>query len=146
MTDEQKTLYRESMQKSKRYLMEVQEEEPLPDNPPPKKGRGRAPKKQVAKQAENSSNILMDLRKAANHPMLFRKLYDDKKIGVMAKDCLKEPEWSEKDPKYIEEDMSVMSKSFQCRLYLRSSMLIHECSRLRAPPICSALQGIFSSL
>lgn len=108
MTPEQKALYRESMQKSKRYLAEEKEEDLLPDDPP-KKGRGRPPKKPVTKQADNSSNILMDLRKAANHPMLFRRIFDDQKIAVMAKDCLKEVEWSEKDPKYIEEDMSIMS-------------------------------------
>lgn len=103
------------MQKSKRYLEEDKGAEPLPDEVG-KKGRGRP--KAVQKQLENSSNILMDLRKAANHPMLFRRLYDDAKIAQMARDCLKELEFSDRDQNYIEEDLSIMSA------LLRSSFAI----------------------
>lgn len=143
MTPEQKALYRESMQKSKRFLAEEQQFETMPDDPP-KKGRGRPPKKPVTKQAENSSNILMDLRKAANHPMLFRRLYDDKKIAVMSKDCLKEPEFSDRDATYIEEDMSLMSKQDPVRnddsqkVAPLTSAGFH--SRLRATSLRSAIQ------
>ena len=57
----------------------------------------------------NTSNVLMDLRKAANHPLLFRRLYTDEKIEQMSQDCLKVFEFSKKDPKYICEDMSIMT-------------------------------------
>ncbi|KAI9792542.1 MAG: hypothetical protein M1816_002062 [Peltula sp. TS41687] len=54
-------------------------------------------------------NVLMQLRKAAIHPMLFRRLFTDDKIRKMAKDCLKEPELSDRDAELVLEDMSYYS-------------------------------------
>ncbi len=34
---------------------------------------------------DSASNILMELRKAANHPLLRRTLYDDEKLEKMAR-------------------------------------------------------------
>jgi SWI/SNF-related matrix-associated actin-dependent regulator 1 of chromatin subfamily A len=66
------------------------------------KGRKKLTKKGTIRVQQNSSaNVLMDLRKAANHPMLFRRLYDDAKIRVMSKDCLREMEFSDRDPTMV---------------------------------------------
>jgi len=123
MTPTQRQLYRDCLNRSKSALLN----EPKPDQPKKEeapaeveeeetKGRGRGKKvatgpkkKSVLKLADNSSNVLMDLRKAANHPMLFRRLYDDKTIRAMSKDCLKEMDFMNKDPEYIYEDMGVMT-------------------------------------
>lgn len=56
-----------------------------------------------------SSNVLMQLRKAALHPLLFRVRYDDKKLKLMAKAIMNEPEYVEANETYIYEDMMVMS-------------------------------------
>lgn len=57
---------------------------------------------------KESTNNLMQLRKAAIHPMLFRRLYDDQVLTKMAKACLKEDEFHDRDINLIFEDMTVM--------------------------------------
>lgn len=132
MTPRQRELYFERLDNSKRAILQAPDNADTPsatadtprtvdedsDEPKPKK-RGKkkaAPKKAVQpkiitnlKPEMNSSNVLMDLRKAANHPLLFRRLFNDEKIEQMSKDCLKEIEFAMKDPKYIYEDMSIMT-------------------------------------
>lgn len=54
--------------------------------------------------------MLMQLRKAASHPLLFRRIYDDGKIGVMAREIMKEDKFGtpEHSREAILEDMSYM--------------------------------------
>ncbi|KAF9113067.1 hypothetical protein BGX27_002272 [Mortierella sp. AM989] len=70
-------------------------------------------KKEVAASKKVSrdqfANVLMQLRKAADHPMLFRELYTDDVIKKMAKAITKEIEFCDSNIAYIEEDMSVMT-------------------------------------
>lgn len=54
-------------------------------------------------------NILMQLRKAAIHPLLFRTLYDDDKLRVMAKEIMQEERYETANEDYIYEDMEVMN-------------------------------------
>jgi SWI/SNF-related matrix-associated actin-dependent regulator of chromatin subfamily A containing DEAD/H box 1 len=81
-------------------------------------GKGKE-KKNIKFKELNSNNILMELRKAANHPLLRRCLYDEVKLKEMAKRVKKE---SSPDTvyEYVLEDMSVMN-DFQlhklCPLY-----------------------------
>ncbi|KAI5962672.1 FUN30 [Candida pseudojiufengensis] len=56
-----------------------------------------------------SSNVLMQLRKAALHPLLFRQQYTDDKLKKMAKAIMNEPEYVEANETFIFEDMQVMS-------------------------------------
>ena len=81
----QKDLYREAMLKSKRILLENAGS--LESQSPRTRG---AIKSAVRPNENSSSNVLMDLRKAANHPMLFRRLYTDSKLRTIARDCLRE--------------------------------------------------------
>ncbi|XJO78240.1 hypothetical protein BDV3_002716 [Batrachochytrium dendrobatidis] len=55
------------------------------------------------------SNVLMDLRKVANHPLLVRSRYTDAKLRIMAKAIMREPEHCDKNVEYIWEDMCIMS-------------------------------------
>lgn len=48
-----------------------------------------------------STNILMKLRFAALHPFLFRRLYLDKQLPVIARQCLKVDQFSESNPDLI---------------------------------------------
>lgn len=74
-------------------------------------------KKLVGKEAEearktpiaSSSNVMMSLRKASMHPLLFRRLYTDEILKEMAQKIMKEPEYVSANRRYIYEDMLVMS-------------------------------------
>ena len=61
------------------------------------------------KPTKETGNVLMQLRKAAIHPMLFRRLFNDDKIKKMAKSCIKEEDLSDRDPDLVLEDMSYYS-------------------------------------
>jgi SWI/SNF-related matrix-associated actin-dependent regulator 1 of chromatin subfamily A len=60
---------------------------------------------------ENSSNVLMDLRKAASHPMLFRTRFTDDVLSGITKQLLKEPDFRKRGALYdlVKEDMTVMT-------------------------------------
>lgn len=122
MTDLQKEVYLEAMMRGKRTLLTLADDEldaaaaeadGTEDGEKPKKKGGKAKavatKSGKAADASSSSHVLMDLRKAANHPMLFRRLYDDSKLKLMARECLKELDFAESDPALIVEDMEVMT-------------------------------------
>ncbi|KAI7831749.1 SNF2 family N-terminal domain-containing protein [Gamsiella multidivaricata] len=74
-----------------------------------KKGASKKMTATAKKTAGEFANILMQLRKASDHPMLFRELYTDDKIKEMAKVITKEVEFCDSNIDYIEEDMSVMT-------------------------------------
>lgn len=61
------------------------------------------------KTGNETSNVMMALRKASIHPLLFRRLYDDKTISKMAKACLMEDELSDRNVDLVFEDMTVMT-------------------------------------
>ncbi|KAJ3149853.1 hypothetical protein HDU86_006810 [Geranomyces michiganensis] len=55
------------------------------------------------------SNVLMQLRKAADHPLLFRRHYTDDKLWLMSQQIMKELEYVDANRQFIYEDMQVMS-------------------------------------
>ncbi|CAN3367008.1 ATP-dependent helicase Fun30p [Diutina catenulata] len=57
----------------------------------------------------SSTNVLMQLRKAVLHPMLFRVGFTDEKLKEMAAAIMAEPEYVKANQDYIYEDMTVMS-------------------------------------
>ncbi|KAI9806845.1 MAG: hypothetical protein M1833_002502 [Piccolia ochrophora] len=69
----------------------------------------RAAKDAGRKPPKERRNAIMQLRKAAIHPLLFRRLFDDTTIRMMAKDCLKEAELSDRDENAVFEDMEWFS-------------------------------------
>ncbi|QSL64134.1 hypothetical protein MERGE_000289 [Pneumocystis wakefieldiae] len=54
-------------------------------------------------------NVLMQLRKATNHPLLFRRIYNDVILKKIAKNIMKEPDYKNANQTYIYEDMEVMT-------------------------------------
>ncbi|KAL8929602.1 MAG: hypothetical protein Q9172_000398 [Xanthocarpia lactea] len=60
------------------------------------------------KVGNETANVMMDLRKASIHPLLFRRVYDDNVLKKMARDCLKEEEFHDRQYDLCLEDMSVM--------------------------------------
>ncbi|KAG8900242.1 hypothetical protein FRB99_006173 [Tulasnella sp. 403] len=119
MTQLQRTIYKEALQRSRKTIQTVDENQPA--QPEVKtKGKTKMKSKIGASNGDTSSNVLMDLRKAACHPMLFRRLFDDGKIKLMAKHCLKEPEFCDSNYNYVVEDMEVMTDAelqFFCKRY-----------------------------
>lgn len=61
------------------------------------------------KTSKETANIMMALRKASIHPLLFRRLYDDKTISRMSKACLGEVEFHQSNVHLVYEDMTVMT-------------------------------------
>ncbi|CAI4055690.1 hypothetical protein SUVZ_01G0480 [Saccharomyces uvarum] len=61
-------------------------------------------------QSSSSKNLIMALRKASLHPLLFRNIYDAKMITKMSDAILDEPAYAENgNREYIKEDMSYMT-------------------------------------
>ncbi|KAL8660964.1 MAG: hypothetical protein Q9202_006034 [Teloschistes flavicans] len=60
------------------------------------------------KVGNETANVMMALRKAAIHPLLFRRVYDNKTLRKMARECLKEEAFSGSEYSLCLEDMSVM--------------------------------------
>ncbi|QRW08542.1 ATP-dependent DNA helicase [Ceratobasidium sp. AG-Ba] len=130
MTHLQRSIYNETMRRSKKELEREAAElaalaqqasastTPDPEANPKKRPRATVEKKAktATKQGANmkakeasSAHVLMDLRKAASHPMLFRRRFDDAKVRLMARGCLKEPEFEESVEELVVEDMEVMT-------------------------------------
>ncbi|BFZ63591.1 DNA-dependent ATPase fun30 [Saitoella coloradoensis] len=61
------------------------------------------------KKAGDVTNHFMNLRKAANHPMLFRRRYNDKTLRKMANQIMNEDVYKDNNEEYIYEDMTYMS-------------------------------------
>ena len=119
----QRTIYDEAMQRSRsavealprdekallETVAELDEETANGNGNGNGKGRGKGrPKKGVLMTSNSSgSNVLMELRKASCHPMLFRRLFDDAKINLIARHCLQEPDFQESSYDLVVEDMQV---------------------------------------
>jgi SWI/SNF-related matrix-associated actin-dependent regulator 1 of chromatin subfamily A len=56
-----------------------------------------------------NTNILMTLRKACLHPLLFRRLYTDPMLKIMSKMIMKNSSYAEANQQFIYEDMQVMT-------------------------------------
>lgn len=91
LTDTQKELYTEQLEKQRKIL------------------RDRA----AGVLVKDHANVMMKLRQAAIHPLLFRHHYTDEKIGKMAKACLKEEAFALSDPDIIFEELQLY-QDYQC--------------------------------
>ncbi|OXV07594.1 hypothetical protein Egran_04641 [Elaphomyces granulatus] len=67
------------------------------------------------KTSNKSANILMKLRQAAIHPLLYRRIYKDTTLSRMAKACLKEELWSKSDPDIIFGELQAYN-DFECHM------------------------------
>ena len=124
MTTLQKKLYNDALRRSRKTVMDLTEEpsdsaEARSGKKAPKKGKATARKEK--QYVENSANVLMDLRKAASHPMLFRSLFTDEIVTSIAKVLLKEPDFKSRGAvfQYVREDLEVMTDS-ELQVYMAS--------------------------
>ncbi|EIN11311.1 SNF2 family DNA-dependent ATPase [Punctularia strigosozonata HHB-11173 SS5] len=96
----QKSIYRETLQRSRKTIFDAAEND-----------ENQAEPESDKMYIENSSNVLMDLRKAALHPMLFRKLFTDDTLASMTRLLMKEPDYKKRKAvsQYVREDLEVMT-------------------------------------
>ncbi len=118
MTADQRNIYNDALNRSRKTIFDLESETSTPGTEtPPVNGRvkplkkPKAPKTKDRLYLENSSNVLMDLRKAASHPMLFRTRYTDKTLDAITKVLLKESDFKKRGAvgQYVKEDMEVMT-------------------------------------
>ncbi|KAG2145979.1 SNF2 family N-terminal domain-containing protein [Suillus bovinus] len=138
MTDIQRSIYHDTLQRSRKTILDAEGATPDASGMTTPVTNGKAVKKKMKanhrakdKYLENSSNVLMDLRKAASHPMLFRKLFDDQALTSIAKQLLKEPEFKKRGAvfEYIKEDMEVMTDAelqFFCQGYKSTRKFLQD--------------------
>ena len=82
----------------------------------------------------------MNLRKAANHPLLIRNIYDDDQIRVLARILKRnDPGHKQANENYIIEDLSVMSD-----FYIHKTCLAYRVSYLDTTANISAMRSIIS--
>ncbi|KAJ4325844.1 DNA-dependent ATPase fun30 [Neodidymelliopsis sp. IMI 364377] len=91
LTETQKTLYNEQLQKQRKILLDRAAGLPVKDH----------------------ANVMMKLRQAAIHPLLFRHRYTDDKIRKMSKACLREETFAESNPDIIFEELQLY-QDYQC--------------------------------
>lgn len=102
MTDNQRTIYEREMMRNKKGLRTATDQVS-------KEEAQKGPKKQQKEAGKQLDNVLMQLRKAALHPLLFREIYTDEKLRQMAKDIMNEEVYKAANETYIFEDMQVMN-------------------------------------
>lgn len=115
----QRKLYNDALRRSRKTIFDDVDVNGTPDDDSAANGRKPPAKKKTAATArtkdklytENSTNVLMDLRKAALHPMLFRTRFSDQMLSAMTKQLLKEPDFKKRGAvyQYVKEDMEVMT-------------------------------------
>ena len=118
MTSLQKSIYDDALQRSRKTIFDL-ETNSAEASDAGANARGKPIKKKTRATArtkdkmyiENSSNVLMDLRKASSHPMLFRRRFTDDTLTSMARLLLKEPDFKKRKAifEYVKEDMEVMT-------------------------------------
>jgi SWI/SNF-related matrix-associated actin-dependent regulator of chromatin subfamily A containing DEAD/H box 1 len=130
MTTQQRTIYNDALNRSRKTIFDLESEASTPGTETPVNGQAKPLKKSKAPRTkdklylENSSNVLMDLRKAASHPMLFRTRYTDKTLDAVTKVLLKEADFKKRGAvaQYVKEDMEVMTDA-ELQVFLGSYLV-----------------------
>lgn len=100
LTPTQYKIYQEEMNKGKRTRLERERRKLL---------SGKEAEEARKTPIPTSSNVLMALRKASLHPLLFRVHYTEEHLQEMSKAIMKEPDYVDANRQYIYEDMQVLA-------------------------------------
>jgi SWI/SNF-related matrix-associated actin-dependent regulator 1 of chromatin subfamily A len=120
MTPLQKSIYNQILQRSRKTIFDLEANgSDQADTLSTISGKGKTTKKKNTANGrrkdrmylENSTNVLMDLRKAASHPMLFRTRFNDNILTGMTRQLLKEEDFKKRGAVFdlVKEDMEVMT-------------------------------------
>jgi len=112
MSNHQRRIYNEALRRSRTLASIIPSDTSKVDmdvevlSKPTRKAKLPAPK-------DTSANVLMDLRKAASHPMLFRRKFTDDTLSSIARVLLKLPDFVRRKAEFdlVKEDMEVMTDS-----------------------------------
>ncbi len=102
MTPAQRKIYSQAVARTKRVAAA---EAGVVDSGATTRKRGAAAAK--GSSSKESGHVLMELRKAANHPLLARRLFDEAKIDAMARDLMKEPDYADYNFEHVKEDLRI---------------------------------------
>ena len=167
MTKAQLKLYKDTLKRSRKMLEEMTDDALVgaadeEDAAQTKNGSGPGAKAKTgaakAKQkigvmsSGSGANVLMDLRKAASHPLLFRKKYSDAIVKKLAKELLNTPKWCDAGYDYVVEDLEVSCDFHSILRQLagaddtgyercRDSPLLSECRVPRDSEVCARAAG-----
>ncbi|KFP90087.1 SWI/SNF-related matrix-associated actin-dependent regulator of chromatin subfamily A containing DEAD/H box 1, partial [Apaloderma vittatum] len=108
-------------------------------------------KKTINSNEKNSDmgNVMMQLRKMANHPLLHRECYTTEKLRTMSMLMLKEPTHYDANPDLIFEDMTVMTDfelHLLCKQYSNISDFKLDMDQILDSGKFKALERILSDL
>lgn len=114
MTELQSQIYRDAMARSRMVVQALTDDAidaaddvlDEADGIKPKAKKGKKAEEK-GKMASSGSHILMDLRKAASHPLLFRTHYTRPKLEKLARQMMKMPEWGDSNFSFLVEDLEV---------------------------------------
>jgi SWI/SNF-related matrix-associated actin-dependent regulator 1 of chromatin subfamily A len=125
MSGLQSIIYNEALRRSRTLAATASPDDQtkelgIKDTEKRRKGSKAATKSKVLLSKDTSSNVLMDLRKAASHPMLFRRRFTDEKLSSIAHALLRLPDFVRRQAQFelVKEDMEVMTDSelqFLCK-------------------------------
>ncbi|KAL1748813.1 SNF2 family N-terminal domain-containing protein [Schizophyllum fasciatum] len=110
MVQSQREIYSEALRRSRKTIQEAIEETEEKEAEAKAKGK----KKPAATSKVTSAHVLMDLRKAASHPMLFRKRFKDEMLRPIAVQLMQDPWYAKRykgNVSYLAEDCSLWSDS-----------------------------------
>ncbi|EPQ57259.1 hypothetical protein GLOTRDRAFT_38924 [Gloeophyllum trabeum ATCC 11539] len=133
MTALQKNIYRNALRRSRKTIFDVME----PETAQKTRAKTRTKDKMYL---ENSSNVLMDLRKAASHPLLFRRRFTDDVLNSISKTLLKEPEFKKRGAVFdaVKEELEFMSDAeiqiflAKYKKYLLDHSVFMEAGKIKA--------------
>ncbi|KAL1757568.1 SNF2 family N-terminal domain-containing protein [Schizophyllum commune] len=109
MVESQREIYAEAVRRSRKSIQEVQDEAEEKQKEAKAKGKKAAGVSKVT-----SAHVLMDLRKAASHPMLFRRLFTEEMLRPIAVALMSDPWYAKRyqgNVTYLAEDCALMSDS-----------------------------------
>ena len=109
MVESQREIYAEAVRRSRKSIQEVQDEAEEKQKEAKAKG-----KKATGVSKVTSAHVLMDLRKAASHPMLFRRLFTEEMLRPIAVALMSDPWYAKRyqgNVTYLAEDCALMSDS-----------------------------------
>ncbi|KAM3589396.1 DNA-dependent ATPase fun30 [Umbelopsis sp. WA50703] len=109
MTARQSQIYQSVVQNSKKSLHEDVQSNSSDTGSKELTSLNTSSAKMPPNHQYNAVNILMELRKAANHPLLLRRIYNDELLRTMAKEIKREEQFWDSEEQYIYEDMTVMT-------------------------------------
>lgn len=126
MTPRQSQVYKETYAKSRAALLQHQNHTNGREKTEKTASSNKGKKGQGMFGEAKAGNMLIDLRKAANHPLLFRRLYNDSKIDALVRDYSKTEDYTGEPLAHTREDFQTNSDAELC---MSIAMQYKECAK-----------------